>query len=88
MGTEAITAAVDFADGERDRLAQFRGEHAALQGAAEIQIRLEGGGRICKDAGQVRHPAHAGAHDLEKRFGLVRRPGRIDLMETVHMPDQ
>ena len=54
VGRQAIAAAVDLGDGERDALARRRRQRALIQGAGKAEIAFERGRAVGDEAEQVR----------------------------------
>ena len=85
VGAEAVAAAVDLGDGEGDLFAELRGEHAAGEGAAEVEVAFQRGGGIAEHAHQVRHEAELALDGGEELLGLAGGGGGIGLMDAVHL---
>ncbi len=84
VGGEAIVAGVGLADGERQRLADARRQHAVAERIGEAEQPLEGGRRLGGDAVEVRHGADPGLHGLEEFAGLAGGGGGIESGNAGH----
>ena len=68
VGRQAIAAAVELGDGERDALARRRRQSTLVQRAGEAEIAFQRGGAVRDEAEQVRHDAELLFDGFEQRL--------------------
>jgi len=85
VGAQAVAAAINLGDGERNLLAQLRRKDAACERTAEAQVASERSRRIAEHAHEIWHKAKLALNGGEKLLGLARGIDGIDLLDSVHV---